>query len=145
MFILTTFIPASHALVALPSTYCDKLEPSSPWTIITVALRSASACQWQWHSTCVSASTRYKHASGSGRSLFRRRKLPAMVMAWRLRRYLRGTNGSNISSFEFSAMMQQQHSFLPLIRTDDTDQDRENLLRFFPCPISSVFLCVLCG
>src|SRR5579859_4901166 len=32
-----------------------------------------------------------------------------MVMAWRLRRYRRGTNGSNISSFEFSAMMQQQH------------------------------------
>jgi hypothetical protein len=43
-----------------------------------------------------------------------------MVMAWRLRRYARGTNGSNISSFEFSAIMQLQHSFLPLISTDDT-------------------------
>ncbi len=45
MFIRTTFMPARHALLPVPITYCDSVEPSNPCTMITVVEFARSGCQ----------------------------------------------------------------------------------------------------
>ena len=57
MFMRTTFMPARQALLPVPITYCESLEPSRPCTMISVMAPARSVCQWQWHSTCTSGST----------------------------------------------------------------------------------------
>ncbi len=74
MFIRTTFSPAASARAVFPTMYFEFDEPSSPWTSTTVSRsrRTASGCQWQWHSTrlgpypATGPSTSTTSSSGSG-------------------------------------------------------------------------------
>jgi hypothetical protein len=40
----TMLQPARHSLFELPTTYCELDEPSSPWTMIAVAVAENLAC-----------------------------------------------------------------------------------------------------
>ena len=102
MFMRTMLQPARHSLFALPTTYCEFDEPSSPCTRMAVGrdARTSSGCQWQWQSTWLAiwfAGRRRdldQLRSGAGRSLVRGRKFPTMVCRWPLRKKARGRNSA---------------------------------------------------
>jgi hypothetical protein len=119
MFMRTTLHPAAHARAELPSTYCEREDPSRPCTSSTVRHSPAFACQWQWQSTWLAprvwaaasasanrpgalessrpgtpspGSTSMMCASGSGKTYCRGRKLPIRVCRCPLPRNRRGEN-----------------------------------------------------
>src|SRR5882757_4973102 len=102
MFMRTTLQPARHSLFALPTTYCEFEEPSSPCTMMAVGrdARTSVGCQWQsqltrlaiWLPTAGETSTSTDSAGGS--ELVRGRKLPRMVCRWAFEKKRRGANSA---------------------------------------------------
>src|SRR5215813_3613778 len=78
--------------------------------MITVPFPSACGCQWQWHRTWASSATRKRHSSGGGKVFFRRRKFPARVIRWRLRRYRRAVKESGADRVGFSTIFELVHA-----------------------------------
>ena len=78
-FMRTTFMPAAKPLRAIPSMYCDSLDPSSPCTTISVSALSGLSASDSGTAPESPGSTSIRRRSAAGRSIRRGRKNAASV------------------------------------------------------------------
>src|SRR5271157_2533169 len=96
-FMRTTFMPAANAFWATPLMYRESLDPSSPWTTITVSAqaRSSSCCQRHQQRTLIAGATSINRSSAVGKWILRGSKKLAIVCTCPPRSHRRGWGGGH--------------------------------------------------